>query len=419
MFAVTLYLVSLLIAPQLWVKPFLGWPTDYIIIPFMAAAAWLRSKETDAMRLTPADWFMLGLLGWLVLSALANGFTWESRQEIIVYFRFMILFKLTSAILYDIEGARKFITVFVLLVSILAVAAIDQKYSADGIGWAGQTRAWIDQAALDVGVVGRSRWVGIFDGPGVFAVLFVICLPFALVRAVQGDGAGRRLLNAALVVLMVWATYATGSRGGFLGVLAIVGLYLLIRANVSLTAILASSIIATLAYMIAPDYLTQIEDSSKSTQYRVEMWAQGLNMLKDAPLFGIGPGNFLEYSGKLIAHNSAIEIMGETGLVGFFIWTMLILICVAGCARVYRDAEPGEDRNLSLAMMLAVLGYLVCAMFVTLEYETFYLLLAACVAVGRSAREPYVPRGRHYFAIGTAQLAFVAALQVFVIVYLG
>ena len=75
---------------------------------------------------------------------------------------------------------------------------------------------------------------------------------------------------------------------------------------------------------LAPAYLTRIDDPEKSSYHRIEMWSEGIEMIKQNPVFGIGRGNFKSYTSKLIAHSSPIEIMGETGLPGFLAWIGLI-----------------------------------------------------------------------------------------------
>jgi hypothetical protein len=50
-------------------------------------------------------------------------------------------------------------------------------YSSDGTGWAGQPFGWIDESAAQIGLDARIKWVGIFDGPGVFCTVFTVALP--------------------------------------------------------------------------------------------------------------------------------------------------------------------------------------------------------------------------------------------------
>jgi O-antigen ligase len=201
--------------------------------------------------------------------------------------------------------------------------------------------------------------------------------------------------------------------------LAIFGLYFLVKSKLSLRAMIACGALGMGVLMFAPSHLTTVRDSQNSTQYRVEMWAEGLEMMKHNPLFGIGRGNFKAYTSKLIAHNSFVEIGGETGIVGLFIYTALVYLCLKSCLHARAHFSDQHNKDFALAAALALVGYLISAMFVTLEYETFYLLLAMCTALGRCVPEPLPVTQRDFKIVGISVISFLVAMQIFVIFYLG
>lgn len=421
MIVLALYLLTLVIAPQLWIAPFVGVPTDFILYPLAFVSVLLTGRMPALLRMTTQDWVFLALVVWITFGALASGFSDEAREQVILYWKFLLLYKLFVALLGDAARARKLMGFLLVLVCILAVEAIQQLLSADGAGWADQGRAWIDPDVLAAGGVGRSRWIGIFDGPGVFCVLFTMTLPIALVRVGKENPKWVRAAAALVVMLLLVATYATGARGGFLAGLAVIGLFVMVRRKVSPRTIAIVVGLAVAAYSLAPAHLTTIRDQSNSTQYRVEMWAEGLDMVKEDPVLGIGRGNFQRYTGRLIAHNSAVQMGGETGLVGLFLWIALIYLSIRSCIQYGRAAADPGDKWFATGLALSVAGYLISAMFVTLEYETFYLLLAFCAVLGRSAPQPAplgLARG-DLIRIGAVEVGWLIGLQVFVIMYLG
>lgn len=419
MFPLYLYLVALIIAPSLWIPPFIGWPTDYIIYPMIMLGIVATGRIEHLVKVGAYE-IIFGLLFCVVLiGAVLNGMSPATQEQVILYFKFFLLYKLTYALVADSERAQKFFRFFNILVLILAVEAIQQKISADGSGWANQGRAWIDPDVLKAGGVGRSRWIGIFDGPGVFCVLFTITLPLLFPMLDKHHPFRRRLMGAALVALILGATYCTGSRGGLLASIAVIGLYVLMKAQVSIRSIVISVVLAVGIYSAAPSYLTTINDQSNSTQYRVEMWAAGLDMIKEKPLFGIGRGNFAAYTNKLIAHNSAVQMGGETGLIGLFLWIALLYLSIKGVAAYWKGTSDPNERGFCVGLILAVVGYLVSAMFVTLEYETFYLLLAICAVMGRRAAQPVGFGMGDIVKIVGIEIVWLIILQAFVILYLG
>jgi O-antigen ligase len=417
--AIGFYLVTLIIAPQLWMPPFVGLPTDYIALPLLLFSVILSGRVAALIRFSIHDLLFGAFFFIMAVSALVNGLSDASIYHLVNYFKWFLLFKLIVALLSNLPKARRMMGIIVTLVTILAVEVMFHRFSADGRGWAGQTFSWVDPDVLAAGGKGRARWVGIFDGPGVFCVLFSMALPFLMVKIDRNYTLPTRVFYGLLTMLYLVAIYFIGSRGGLVATAAVIGVLVAIRSGISVKKMLVYGAILSVLASIAPSYLTTIRDQSNSTQYRVEMWAEGLDMIKYNPVLGVGRGNFVAESGKLIAHNSAVEIGGEMGLVGLILWFSMIYFSIKSLVLASRATNVQSERDFYLAMILAIVGYLVSSMFVTLEYETWYLLLAVCAGIGRYLPEP-VPVGRRDFmAIGSLVLGFLVSVQIFVILYLG
>jgi len=419
MFPVALLLLFLMIAPQLWVTPMIGLPVDAMMMPLLLATVIVSGRLPSLIRFSTVDRFLLGFILWMSLSGAVNGLTDESKWMITYYLKMFVTYKAVSALVDTEARARSFMRIFMSMALILSVEAIQHRLSVDHLGWAGQSLGWIDPDAMKAGEPGRARWIGIFDGPGVFCVIFTIALPFALQMMGKECGRSRRLAGLAMSALLFAATYYTGSRGGLIATLVVVALTISLRSRMSPRAIAISAAICFLAYSAAPSYMTTIRDQSNSTQYRVEMWASGIDMVKDSPVFGIGRGNFRQFTHRLIAHNSAIEIMGETGLVGVFLWGAISYLTFGSLIRWRQHAVDDEQRRFATALILGLVGYWISSMFVTLEYITFYLLIAVSNAAARDAgwEWQFTPRDAIKLVIGIA--GWLLALQIFVIRYMS
>jgi O-antigen ligase len=160
-----------------------------------------------------------------------------------------------------------------------------------------------------------------------------------------------------------------------------------------------------------------MDDESKSATYRLAMWIEGVEMIQQNPVFGIGKGKFLNYTGKLIAHNSSVEIMGETGLPGLIFWVGLLYMGIKNIFHYVRETEDENSRSYAMALGLSVAGYLISSVFVTLEYETLYFLVGLCAAVGFMLKEPPSFTERDFRFIGFISVGWVLALKGFLMVY--
>lgn len=418
MVAIFLYLTALFIAPQLWVQPFVGLRTDLFIYPLLALTVVLGSKR-NRLAITAQDGFFLLMVLWIFISSVLHGFSDRSAEILTNYVKWFVLYKLVSSLVSSSDRLRWVGLMLVAFALVLSIEGITHRLSPDGLGWAGQTLGWIDPDALAAGEKGRTRWINIFDGPGVFCVVYTIALPFVMQYLVSPFAITTRLLNAGLLGLLLTAIFFTGSRGGFLTTLGLFALFVALRLRISVAKIAITSAVIVTAYAFAPSYLTTMVDQSNSASHRVEMWAEGVEMVQQNPVFGIGKGNFLSYTGLLIAHNSAVEVMGETGFVGLIFWLGCFYMGLKNIA-CYLGEETNENRrSYAIALALSLIGYVISSMFVTLEYETLYFLLGLTAAVGHWVSAPVRFTMKDFWILVGIGGAWVFGLKLFVIMFFG
>lgn len=413
-----LWLIALFIAPQLWVKWMLNWSVDLFIYPFWLLVLAMRRRLGAFFSVSVQDKFFLLMIVWMILSWVTNAPPAAMPTILLNYVKWYVLFRLVIATVDSPEALRHAAIAIILVAGIVAIEAIDHMNNPQGIGWAGQTFSWVDPSAQELGIDARTRWVGIFDGPGVFCVMFTIALPFALQYLAGAYPFWKRLVALFLLApLFLYAIYSTGSRGGFLTTLAIVGGWVVSRYKIGFDKLLLMGIGGAIFMILGPAYLTSTTDSSRSAQNRVNMWIEGLEMVQYNPIFGIGKGNFGPYTGRLIAHNSGIEVMGEMGMVGLFLWIGLIYFGLRSIAARFLESSDARERQLLIALALAILGYLVSSLFVTLEYETWYVLLALGGAVANWTKARHVPNRQDLYIVAAISVGYFALIKGFAMVY--
>jgi O-antigen ligase len=409
--------VTLFIAPQLWLPPFVGLSTDYFLYPCWLAFVVITGRFAK-IRFHVAELFFAALIFWITVSIAANGTTWNFVPIVLAkYTKWLVLYLLVRATVTTVRDLRRAAAFLVVLIYVLVVEGIQHKNSPLGLNWAGGTLGWVDPAVIAAGGTGRTRWVGVFEGMGVFCVAYTMALPFVLHYMSSDFKPATRWLNRLALPFLLLAIFYTGSRGGFLATLAVISLHLAVVYKVSLKSILIAAAVVVVAYTAAPPSLTQTKDTSGSAQDRVDVWAQGLGMVVGSPLWGVGGGNFQEVTGTLIAHNSAIQIMGETGMIGLFLWLSLITVCLRAAFLRYQCSTAPPDRRVVAGVMASVFGYVISSMFVTLEYETFYLLLALCAGMTVPGTQKRLYRRNEFLLCCGVAVVFVLAIKALVMVY--
>jgi O-antigen ligase len=170
---------------------------------------------------------------------------------------------------------------------------------------------------------------------------------------------------------------------------------------------LAAAAVVALIIILGPSRMIYLDASEKSAQDRVQSWAEGLQMLKAHPLFGVGFGRYTEFN-ELVAHNSFVHTLGELGLFGsfFFVGMGYWFFCGTRRPQNVEDAAWGED----LRQSGVALG--VCAMFLSRQYNVLLFVWLALsggyvqLMANRAALPPSRP------AVHLARIAAITAVGV-------
>lgn len=263
-----------------------------------------------------------------------------------------------------------------------------------------------------VGADGRLGDLVYYDAND-FALVMVATIPFAVYWLRAGNGARRRLLGLVALGMFMLALVKSGSRGGFLGFIAVM-LYVLLRyraipSRLRLFAAIAG--VGLVAVLGTDKYWTQMSTilhptadyNWSDTQGRIEVWKRGMGYVKQRPVLGVGVGSYPVAEGTLsdigralqargrgfkwsVAHNSFLETAAELGIPGLLLFVSLLGMAIRTMMRL----RPGRffgplagKREMALSQMLtgSFIGYSVAGFFVSAEYFS-YLFFLLGLAVG-------------------------------------
>ena len=93
--------------------------------------------------------------------------------------------------------------------------------------------------------------------------------------------------------------------------------------------------------MLALDFTGGRGISAADGADRLEAWANGLEMFKSAPLFGIGFNAFTDLY-EITAHNSFVLCLAELGLLGSTLWLALLVTTTTGLNRILGRAKEKQ-----------------------------------------------------------------------------
>jgi O-antigen ligase len=255
-----------------------------------------------------------------------------------------------------------------------------------------------------------------YDGNDI-ATVAVVGIPVVL--AIYQTVRGKAKLAAGLVLVALGMTLAkSGSRGGFLGLLAFVVAMLLLVPVIPMAKKLIFIVVTGTALILAapPGYWDQMETllhpkqdyNWDSPSGRRKVFLRGLGYFARNPLTGIGIDNFARAEGTIsdlakawqndpslpgvkwsVAHNSFLEAMAEMGIPGIALFGGLVVGGVVATSRLRRtlprqwwrgDAEERFLYLMALYLPVAWATFMVSGFFVSFTYYDLPYILGALTA---------------------------------------
>lgn len=379
------------------------------------AGHWLLRLRTPAARAPgsfPLIWPVLAFGAATLLAALRSGVPAASLADAKSFLLVLILYVLLEA-LGSASAADRLLSRLFLLLAIAAGLGILQVTLCPRDPW---------------GIPLLSRFFRRCDRAHSFYSIYMTLagvLTLILLATLPRLLAGPR--DRRSWTLPLWVTCGLGlvltyTRGAWLGFLAgAASLAILLRRLLVLGAIgvgLAMFLVLFPSGTLG-DRIRSLGDPSDPTlRERLYMWQSGLQMVRDRPLTGVGPGRLQAHYPRYVSaeagrkatshlHNTPLQILVERGLLGLAAWLWLWAAFFLRGARLLRRIGPGQDleRGLVAGSLAAIGGFLVSGLF---EYNfgdsevvmVAYLLMALPFVVERSvsssgeARWPAEPSGR-------------------------
>ena len=241
---------------------------------------------------------------------------------------------------------------------------------------------WVDTARFgDIG----GRVCGPFSNPNVFAVYLLGIAPLLLCECLDGARCrGWRLFCGAGCFLSATAIVFTFTRGAWLGILLSIFVFLVLfsrrsAALLCLSVLPIGALLPMLPHRITNRFLSIGSLAESSVSYRLHTWRGVLRMIS-RHRFGIGVGEqafscvYPRYAvsgteSVMHAHNLYLQILAESGMVGFLIFLALLgalLLCALWRLSL---ADGTGERTECLGALCALIGILTMAFFDHIWYH--------------------------------------------------
>jgi O-antigen ligase len=297
-------------------------------------------------------------------------------------------------------------------VAVYAMAAVMPLFVLILVGTSSLSRSG-ERAMMDYGTYGN---------PNSIASHLLFISPFVVCFMLLSKGFGfRRVAGIAALFAGSVFFFRSGSRGGFLALLAVMAVvFLSLPVSKKVVAVLLLLVLVPASVVLVPKdvllrYRTIFSDTSSlamtaaesgmissaldSSLQRKRLFKESVIITFHNPIFGVGPGQFEVYTANeakasglraswLVTHNTYTQVSSEMGLVGFVLYMGVLLATGLNLGRIRKRLRgiPHMRPAYCIASCLLVswLAYCVLSVFDHLAYYQYVPLLAG-FAVGLKA----------------------------------
>ena len=362
----------------------------------MLFATGKRAASSAAHTLDAA---LIAFLSTMLMATLVAQFPSEAFGGFLVMVQWAIVYLLISRTVTNRWRIIVFLGLYFILNAKLAQHSIRQ-YFAGVQHFDAEAMAKFGSGAGSVGFFANAGDFGV-----ALATVWPICayLVFAKIRHKLG-----RLGVLAFSGLFFCAIIFCGSRGALVGACAAV-IFDTVRNPKRLMAPILLAVLLVGAFFMLPEankarFRAALSPTTDSTSHdRLVLWGVGMKMLRDHPIFGVGPDNFKpvfvrDYSESLasmatVPHSIYVQSLSELGVVGTLpllaFMGLVLMVNRSTRQELVKRAPPGQVKLarksfqycLATGLDLGLVGYAVSGAFITVLYYP-HLWLVAALSVG-------------------------------------
>jgi O-antigen ligase len=355
----------------------------FTVLVFMALWEAPRWRRQEPLLKSEKIWLVCcaGFFGSFLISALVNGWDVGQTKSVEVDIRYLLVVPLYLML-------RRFPKAGIYLLMGCAVAAV----------------ALAAQSGYDKLILGLPRAEGFYSPNllGPVAALVAVWL-------MAGRGLLPRLKWAVplLAVAAMYAVLMSGSRGGYLGLLAMVVLWVVLisRSYQRLIALFVVGVIAAAGYSWSGIVKERVDTAAHETStyleaenpdalplgsitWRFEIWKVATKAFLESPVVGVGNKHYNIYSKKYAdlgeinpaavsdghAHNAYFEVLMSRGMVGFIFFAGMLFYPLYLFARTYRASPATALLGMTHVVGFAIFSLTDASTFVMGNFTAIFLL---------------------------------------------
>ena len=356
---------------------FLPWFHVGLVLQPILLIGMIMTGATKAIFRTDIGRVMTAFTVWVAICVPFSVWRGGSTAILILAVQALLLLFFMASFIRTLDDCYR-----VIYVVAVAMAAVGMLSLVVGGGAAGSARVGLGNQEYNT--LGDANFL---------ALHLVIGLPFLWFSSTYKKG----IAKVALILLVVPVLAGMARTGSRMGMLALMlGMLVFLKfASASQRAfiIFGGFIGIMLALTLLPQKISErfttifhagsaaaSAEAAMSAESRKDMLMRSIEITLKHPLFGVGPGEFMDAEAQdaglrgqrgmwHFTHNAYTELSSETGIPGMVIFLFAFYRSYKGLSR-YRDRFPSlRVRRAALAIQIAVLVSAVGAFFLSIAYS--------------------------------------------------
>lgn len=259
--------------------------------------------------------------------------------------------------------------------------------------------ALIAAVTIVKGHVLGGRLEGMLDGnygnSNDLAAAMVISLPLCLGLLFLTRNKIWKSAWALAMLAMAYVVFLTGSRAGFLALAmtaAVCLWHFAVRGRRRYILVMVP-VAGMILWLSAGDLVMQrlkgtvdekddVASAYGSAQQREQLFWRSVEITKEHPLLGVGPGNFEQLSGVWHeSHNTFTQLSAEGGLPALILYVLILWQGFTNAGKTKRLASRiPESRLLAGVLHASLIGYIIGSIFASVGFQFFPYILVAYTA---------------------------------------
>ncbi|HEY9742882.1 MAG TPA: IctB family putative bicarbonate transporter [Coleofasciculaceae cyanobacterium] len=404
---------ALLVALVFALAPFV--PNALVgVLLFASGAFWVLLTLSDETvypqglprKVTPIHLLVLLYWGIATVATALSPVKAAAYQGLTKLTLYLLFFALMARVLRIPRIRSWIITLFLHVSLIVSVYGVRQSFFG-----AKALATWVDPLSP---LSKTTRVYSYLGNPNLLASYLLPAIALSLVAVFAWRGWTPKALALTMVVVNGYCLFRTGSLGGWIGLAVLVVTLIILlwywwRNSLSpfwrtwLLPILFGSMAGLLLLAIQLDesirlrvFRLFIGRGDSSNNVRMNVWSSVIDMIKDRPILGIGPGNnafnkiYPQYMrarfSALSAYSIFLEVLVETGFIGLSCMLWLLIVTFNQGIQQMRRLRASANTNGfwlvgAIAAMFGMLAHgLVDTVWYRPEVNTLWWLMVAIIA---------------------------------------